>query len=120
MEDIVKGAIGLVTDSGGERTMIVDLAADRGVEFATLTPATTDRLAANLEPGLAPVNPVDVWGTGYEHERIAEACFGALVVDPGVGQAVFASNMPGGRALVHTWARVAELPVTSTLDEASI
>jgi acyl-CoA synthetase (NDP forming) len=101
-------AIGLITDSGGERTMIVDLAADRGVEFAALTLATTDLLAANLEPGLAPVNPVDVWGTGYEHERIAEACFGALVDDPGVGQAVFASNMPGGRALVHTWARVAE------------
>jgi acyl-CoA synthetase (NDP forming) len=101
-------AIGLVTDSGGERTMIVDLAADEGVEFAALTPETTRRLAANLEPGLAPVNPVDVWGTGYEHERIAEACFGALVDDPGVGLAVFASNMPSGRALVHTWARVAE------------
>ncbi len=54
------------------------------------------------------MNPVDLWGTGYEHERIAEACFGALVDDPGVGQAVFASNMPSGRALVHTWARVAE------------
>lgn len=101
-------AIGLVTDSGGERTMIVDLAADRGVEFAALTPETTSRLVANLEPGLAPVNPVDLWGTGYEHERITEACFGALVDDPGVGQAVFASNMPSGRALVHTWARVAE------------
>jgi acyl-CoA synthetase (NDP forming) len=101
-------AIGLVTDSGGERTMIVDLAADRGLEFASVTPETTSRLAANLEPGLAPVNPVDIWGTGYEHERIAEACFGALVDDPGVGQAVFASNMPSGRALVHTWARVVE------------
>src|SRR5258707_7767221 len=71
-------------------------------------PETTSRLAANLEHGLDPVNPIDVWATGYEHERIAEACFGALVDDPGVGQAVFASNMPGGRALVHTWARVAE------------
>lgn len=101
-------AIGLVTDSGGERSMIVDLADDRRLEFAALTPQTTDVLAANLDPGLAPINPVDVWGTGHDHERITETCFSALVEDPGVGQAVFASNMPSGRALLHAWGRVVE------------
>lgn len=101
-------AIAVATDSGGERSMIVDLADDRGIEIAPLSPHTVDILAATLDPGLAPVNPVDVWGTGHDHERITETCFRALVDDPGVGQAIFASNMPSGRALLHTWGRVIE------------
>jgi acyl-CoA synthetase (NDP forming) len=101
-------AIGLASDSGGERTMIADLAAESGVAFAPIAAATIARLEAALDPGLAPINPVDIWGTGHEHERIAEECLAALTDDPGVGQVVFASNMPSGRALLHTWARVTE------------
>src|SRR6185369_10837292 len=104
----VTDEIALMTDSGGERTMIVDLAAETGVGWAPLSAATTKVLADTLDPGLAPINPLDVWGTGHEHERIALTCFQALADDPAVGQVVFASNMPGGRPLVHTWARVAE------------
>ncbi|HZS84964.1 MAG TPA: acetate--CoA ligase family protein [Stellaceae bacterium] len=101
-------AIGLASDSGGERTMIADLAAEIGVDFAAVTPVTEKRLAAALDPGLAPINPVDIWGTGHDHERIAEECLTALADDPGIGQVVFASNMPSGRALLHTWGRVTE------------
>lgn len=100
--------IALMTDSGGERTMIVDLAADLGLDWADLSEATTKILADTLDAGLAPVNPLDVWGTGHEHERIAVTCFQALADDPQVGQLVFASNMPSGRALLHAWGRVAE------------
>lgn len=101
-------AVALMTDSGGERTMIVDLAAERGVGWAPLTEQTTRILADNLDAGLAPINPLDVWGTGHEHERVARTCFQALAADPGVGQIVFASNVPSGRALAGTWARVTE------------
>ena len=100
--------IALMTDSGGERTMIVDLAADLGLDWADLSDATTKILADTLDAGLAPVNPLDVWGTGHEHERIALTCFQALADDPEVGQLVFAANMPSGRALLHAWGRVAE------------
>ena len=100
--------IALMTDSGGERTMIVDIASDLGLDWAELADDTTKILADNLDPGLAPVNPLDVWGTGHDHERIAVTCFQALADDPEVGQLVFASNMPSGRALLHAWARVAE------------
>ena len=101
-------AIGLASDSGGERTMIADLAVESGIAFAEVAPETTLRLAGALDPGLAPINPVDIWGTGHDHERIAEECLAALADDPGVGQVVFASNMPSGRALLHSWARVTE------------
>jgi len=100
--------IALMTDSGGERTMIVDLAADLGLEWADLSDATTKVLADTLDAGLAPVNPLDVWGTGHEHERIAVTCFQALADDPEVGQLVFSSNMLSGRALLQAWGRVAE------------
>lgn len=100
--------IALMTDSGGERTMIVDLAAEMGIGWADLSDTTTRILADTLDAGLAPVNPLDVWGTGHEHERIALTCFQALADDPEVGQLVFAANMPSGRALLHAWGRVAE------------
>ncbi len=101
-------AIGLATDSGGERSMIVDLATDFGIKFAPLTEETTRILSATLDPGLAPINPVDLWGTGHNHEQIAETCIQALADDPGVGQVIFANNMLSGRPLLRTWCNVIE------------
>jgi acyl-CoA synthetase (NDP forming) len=100
--------IALATDSGGERTMIVDIAADLGLRWASLSAETTRVLAENLDAGLAPVNPLDLWGTGHDHERIARTCLQALADDSQVGQVVFASNMPSGRPLLNAWGRVAE------------
>ena len=40
-------------DSGGERELIIDLAEHYGVAFARLSEATTQKLAARLDPGLA-------------------------------------------------------------------
>ena len=53
------GGLAAVLDSGGERAHLVDLAEEAGVAFAPLAPATERRLGAVLDPGLAPVNPVD-------------------------------------------------------------
>jgi acyl-CoA synthetase (NDP forming) len=100
--------IALATDSGGERTMIADIAADLGLRWASLSAETTRVLAENLDAGLAPVNPLDLWGTGHDHERIARTCLQALADDSQVGQVVFATNMPSGRALLNAWGRVAE------------
>jgi len=100
--------IALATDSGGERTMIADIAADLGLRWASLSAETTRVLAESLDAGLAPVNPLDLWGTGHDHERIARTCLQALADDSQVGQVVFASNMPSGRPLLNAWGRVAE------------
>ena len=104
----VTDEIALATDSGGERTMIVDIAADVGLRWAPLSVDTTRILSENLDAGLAPVNPLDLWGTGHDHERIARTCLQALAHDAQVGQVVFATNMPSGRSLLHAWGRVAE------------
>ena len=71
------GGIATVHDSGFERAHVADVAAAVGVPFAPLTEETRQRLAAVLDPGLEPGNPLDVWGTGRDSEALfTEALLG--------------------------------------------
>ncbi|MFL5736120.1 MAG: acetate--CoA ligase family protein [Actinomycetota bacterium] len=63
------GGLASVHDSGGERAMFIDAAADAGVRFAEISEETTARMADALEEGLDPVNPLDAWGTGVDADR---------------------------------------------------
>ena len=98
--------LGVQTDSGGERQLIVDLATDIGVEFAELTPPTQERLAAVLDPGLEPDNPVDYWGErGFE---VLPLIAPILADDPNVGMVALATNMvPERRVLFDSCAAIA-------------
>ncbi len=87
------GAFASVHDSGGERAMIIDLAARGGVEFAEISAATRDRLAAALEPGLPPVNPLDAWGTGNAADEIYGECIRALLADDAVAALAFSVDL---------------------------
>ncbi len=82
-------------DSGGERGLLVDLAEQNGVQFAPIGETTTQRLSEILEPGLAPVNPVDAWGTGNDYDKIYAECLLALDADPATGMTVFAVDLYG-------------------------
>ncbi|MDQ2682761.1 MAG: acetate--CoA ligase family protein, partial [Chloroflexota bacterium] len=72
-------------DSGGERGMVVDLAADLNLPFADLVPETMAVLEQTLDPGLEPGNPADLWGSGHDWQRIYRTCIGAMLQDPAVG-----------------------------------
>jgi acyl-CoA synthetase (NDP forming) len=74
-----------VTDSGGERGMLVDLAADVGLQFGDLSEATLAVLADNLDPVLAPGNPADLWGSGRDWQRSYRGCIGAMLADEATG-----------------------------------
>ncbi len=77
---------GLVSlhDSGGEQQLMVDLAADAGVPFAKLSAATVDALAAQLDPGLPAVNPLDAWGAGgADADAVMASCFSAMLSEDG-------------------------------------
>lgn len=74
-----------VHDSGAERSLLVDLATELGTPVAQITEQTTERLAARLGPGLLPINPLDVWGTGHDTRELFGSCLTALSDDPGVG-----------------------------------
>jgi acetate---CoA ligase (ADP-forming) len=85
--------IATVHDSGLERAHAADLGAETGVPFASLSPATEHRLAAVLDPGLAPANPLDVWGTGRGTEPLFAECLSALAADPGVAAVALAVDL---------------------------
>jgi len=87
--------VGVVTDSGGERQLIADLAADVGLGFAGLHPATAARLAESLDADIAPANPLDYWGDAGS--SILLPCLEGVAADPGIGITVLASNMVTGR-----------------------
>ncbi len=85
--------IASIHDSGGERAMFVDVAADLGVPFASISEATTARIQATLDPGLTAANPLDAWGTGIDADRIFTECFHALHDDPETAVVAFVVDM---------------------------
>lgn len=85
------------TDSGGERQLIVDLAADIKLKFASLQPETNNRLSMHLDAGMLPSNPLDYWGDGGD---VMAPCLLTLAEDPNVGMVVMATNMAPGRAFM--------------------
>ena len=87
------GALAAIHDSGGERALLVDIAADVGVEFATLAPPTIERLEGVLEQGLTATNPLDAWGTGNDAEQIFRQCMDALLDDPATAALAFCVDM---------------------------
>ena len=85
--------IASIHDSGGERVLFVDLAADLGVPFARISDTTTERIQDALDPGLEAANPLDAWGTGIDADRIFIECFRALHDDPDVAALAFVVDM---------------------------
>jgi acetate---CoA ligase (ADP-forming) len=85
--------IATVHDSGLERAHVVDVAESLGVSFAEIGPATADRLAMLLDPGLIPANPLDVWGTGADTRELFGGCLQALADDPAVEAVALAVDL---------------------------
>ena len=54
---------------------------------------TRERLAAVLDPGLEPGNPLDVWGTGRDPEALFTETLSALADDAGVGAVALAVDL---------------------------
>ncbi len=87
------GGIASVHDSGGERAMFVDLAADLDVPFAQIGEGTIARIDDLLDPGMDAANPLDAWGTGIDADAIFLGAFAAFAQDPAVSASVFCIDM---------------------------
>jgi acyl-CoA synthetase (NDP forming) len=101
---LVTGGLASIHDSGGERELLVDRAAALGVPFARIGAATRDRLAASLDYGLEPINPVDAWGTGHEYEKVFGDCMAALLDDPDTAIGALCVETRSDRVLHHGYA----------------
>jgi acyl-CoA synthetase (NDP forming) len=88
-----RAGIATVHDSGLERAHTADLAEAAGVPFAEIAPSTTERLAGLLDPGLIPVNPLDVWGTGNDTEDLFTGSLTTLAGDPAVAAVALAVDL---------------------------
>jgi acetate---CoA ligase (ADP-forming) len=89
----VRTGIATVHDSGLERAHVADVADELGVPFAAISAATVARLAALLDPGLEPANPLDVWGTGARAEEQLSGSLTALAGDPAVRAVALAVDL---------------------------
>jgi acyl-CoA synthetase (NDP forming) len=87
------GGLASVHDSGGERAMFIDAAADVGVRFAEISETTTKRLTETLEEGLDPLNPLDAWGTGNDAEQIFLGSMEALLEDEDTAALAFVVDL---------------------------
>jgi acyl-CoA synthetase (NDP forming) len=79
---LAPGGLATMHDSGGFRELVLDLGIEAGVPFAKIGDTTRAKLAARLDYGLEPINPLDAWGTGNDWAAIFEDCLQALVDDP--------------------------------------
>ena len=80
--ELPPGGLVTVHDSGGERGLLLDLAEQAGVPFATLAPATLARVAARLDGDLPAENPLDAWSSGHDWVDTMQACLGDMMADP--------------------------------------
>jgi acyl-CoA synthetase (NDP forming) len=87
------GAVATVHDSGAERALLADLAHELEVPFADLADDTLATIGGMLDDGLAPTNPLDVWGTGADTRNLFGSCLRAMADDPGVGVTALAVDM---------------------------
>lgn len=99
-------AVGVQTDSGGERQLIVDLAGDIGLKLADLTQTTKTKLSETLDPGLDAANPVDYWGESGM--AVLPKITRILADDDTVGVVTLATNMVPGRPILYSSAQAIE------------
>lgn len=99
------GALASIHESGGERQMVVDLAADHGVPFAAIGQGTVDRLRERLDFGLAPENPCDAFGTGHDFDGVLRDCFAALLADPATALGLFFLDAQQGNSYSEACAK---------------
>ena len=85
--------IASVHDSGGERALFVDLAADLRLPFARIAEETRERIQERLDPGVMAENPLDAWGTGIDADRIFRESFLLLHDDPDTAAMAFGVDL---------------------------
>ena len=112
--------LGAVHDSGGERALLIDTAYRVGVPLPELGAPTIDRVAAVLEPGLEPANPIDAWGTGRDAEDVFIECLDALAEDPEVGVVAFCVDLTAEEKPDHTYIDSASTAASRTVKPLAV
>ena len=111
---VASGGLAALTDSGGEREMLVDLADDLALPFAQIGDDAKAALASHLDYGLEPTNPCDAWGTMDHYEETFSGCLEALIDDPDSAIALLLADLVDGRVLSQSYGRICRAQVKRT------
>jgi acyl-CoA synthetase (NDP forming) len=103
-----------ITDSGGERELLADVATEEAVPFAAITEETRAKLAQRLEYGLDAENPLDAWGTGHGFEAIFEGSMSDLMADPNASLGIWVADLRDGSPYHEAYAAAATRVAQST------
>jgi acyl-CoA synthetase (NDP forming) len=83
---IASGSLASILDSGGMRELMIDLADDYAVDFASISDKTRSVMRKYLDAGLESDNPLDAMGDlGRDTEQTYLECGKALLDDPETG-----------------------------------
>ena len=88
--------IASIHDSGGERELMADIAADLKVPYAKLSDVTLLNIGKLLESPLEADNPLDAWGSGHGAEIIFKKSFLEMILDPSVGIGLYVMDWREG------------------------
>lgn len=96
---VAAGGLVSLHDSGGERQLMIDLAASFEVPLARLGSQTTQDLSELLDPGLPAINPLDAWSAGGDDaDSVMAQCFSAMLKDSAAAMgAVIHDRAPYGK-----------------------
>lgn len=86
--------LGSITFSGGLRGMMLDAAANNGLKFSALSPATRTKLNTILSVGSIVGNPLDAGFTALSSQRAYLDCIEALLDDPGIDVLLLQEELP--------------------------
>lgn len=124
----VKGAMGIVTNSGAVRGLSLDFCEKVGLPVAALSDETLDAFRQMLPPQCEASNPLDVGIAGFSDASVFANTTNAMMADPAVGSVLLA--LAGGgpwqqRAkseVIAPLARTAPKPVAVAIigDEAPL
>ena len=99
------GGFAAVLDSGGLREQMIDIAADIGLEFATLALETVEQLRDRLPYGLEPINPLDAAGPlTDDYLSVFVDCVDYFADDPNtalIAQEIYATDVRHGSGMLE-------------------
>ncbi|MCU4655002.1 acetate--CoA ligase family protein [Roseibacterium sp. SDUM158016] len=86
------GGLAILTDSGAQRAMTIDICAQLGVPLARFAEPTRARLRGVLDSELSVDNPLDIWGGEKDLAAHTATCLETAVSDPGTAMAVIVTE----------------------------
>ncbi|GAI29895.1 unnamed protein product, partial [marine sediment metagenome] len=104
--------VGVLTSGGGFACVVSDACESLGLEMASLSPHTVERLNAVLPPRWPHANPIDTVAAGF----VTYPCLWPLMEDDNI-DALLVVDAIGYSVMMHQWASYAPLPLREKADE---